>query len=115
MNPEQKVCPACHNPTADSYYFCPNCGKNLKPAPLSTSATSQIGVYALSIFLPPLGLWPGVKYLRQNTRTAKTIGIIAIILTVISTVASVWLLKGLVDQINQTVSSQLNGYQNLGL
>ncbi|OGZ27308.1 MAG: hypothetical protein A2427_03180 [Candidatus Nealsonbacteria bacterium RIFOXYC1_FULL_40_7] len=76
---------------------------------------AQIGIYAVSILLPPLGLWPGVKYIRQESKTAKTIGIVAIILTVISTVVGAWLLKGLVDQISQSVNSQLNNYQNLGL
>ncbi len=115
MNPEQKLCPTCHNPVADSYYFCPNCGKNLKPAPASTSVLTQIGIYATSIFLPPLGLWPGVKYLRQNAKTAKTIGAIAIILTIISVVITTWLLTGWVNQINTAVNSQINSYQNLGL
>jgi zinc-ribbon domain len=115
MNPEQKLCPFCHNPIVDSYYFCPNCGKKLRSPPLSTSAISQIGVYALSIFLPPLGLWPGVKYRRQESKTAKIIGTIVIILTVVSTVVSTWFLIGFVNQINQSVGSQLNTYQNLGL
>lgn len=114
MNPEQKLCPTCHNPIIDSYYFCPNCGKNLKPAPISTSAITQIGIYAISIFLPPFGLWPGVKYLRQENKTAKIIGVVAILLTAISIVISTWLLTGWFNQINQSVSSQLGRYQNLG-
>ena len=76
---------------------------------------TQIGIYATSLLLPPLGLWPGIKYLRQSDRTAKTIGIVAIILTAISIVVSTWLLIGWVKQINQTVNSQLNSYSNLGL
>jgi hypothetical protein len=114
MDSEQKLCPVCHFPIIDSYYYCPNCGKNLKPVPVSTSALKQIGIYALSIFLPPLGLWPGIKYLRQGGKTAKTIGIVAIILTAISIGVSVWLLAGWVNQINKSINSQLNSYQNLG-
>lgn len=115
MQPEQKFCPSCHSPIIDTYYFCPNCGKNIKPVPLATSITKQIGVYAVSIFLPPLGLWPAVKYLKQEDKTAKKIGVIAIVLTVISIVVSIWLLKGFVNQTNQLLNSQPNGYQNLGL
>jgi len=50
------VCPTCHQPVSPEDYFCPNCGKDLKAKPLSVSITTQIGIYLLSIFLPPLGL-----------------------------------------------------------
>ena len=114
MQPEQKLCPFCKSPVAETFYFCPNCGKNIKPVPLSTSFLKQIGVYAVSILLPPLGFWPGIKYLKKESKTAKMIGTIAIILTIISTVISVWLLKDLVNQINQLLNSQLKSYQYLG-
>ncbi|MGA2910268.1 MAG: zinc ribbon domain-containing protein [Candidatus Microgenomates bacterium] len=115
MNPQEKLCPFCHTPIADSYYFCPNCGKNLKPAPLPTKVLTQIGIYALSIFLPPLGLWPGIKYLNQGNEKAKIIGTVAISLTVISTVVTIWLAVGFINQANQSINGQLNQYQNLGL
>jgi uncharacterized membrane protein YqaE (UPF0057 family) len=117
MNPEQKLCLFCHFPVAETYYFCPNCGKNLKAPPVSTTIFKQIGIYALSIFLPPLGLWPGIKYLRQNSQRAKTVGLVAIILTIISTIITVWLAIGMFNQVGQSLMNQgiLNQYQNLGL
>lgn len=114
MQTEQKLCPQCHSPITDSYYFCPNCGKNLKPAPLSTTILSQIGVYALSIFLPPFGLWPAVKYLRQSDEKAKIVGWIAIVLTIVSIIVTTWLATAWFNQINQQVTQQLNRYQNIG-
>lgn len=73
----------------------------------------QIGIYALSLLLPPLGLWPGIKYLRQNDSKAKMVGWIAIILTVLSTVVSLILYVQLMKTISQTLNSQLGVYQQL--
>ena len=121
MNPEQKLCPFCHSPTTETYYFCPNCGKKLKEPPVSTTILKQIGIYALSIFLPPLGLWPGIKYLKQDNKKAKIIGLVAVILTVISTVITVWLTIGLTSQLNSQINQLLKGqvdiyqFQNLKL
>jgi hypothetical protein len=114
MQPEQKLCPQCHSTISETYYFCPNCGKNLKPVPLSTTILKQIGIYTLSIFLPPLGLWPGVKYLKENNKTAKIIGAVAIILTIISTVVSAWWFIGWFGNIDKAAIQQLNTYQNIG-
>jgi len=85
------ACPVCHQPVAPEWHFCPNCGKELRTKPVRVSALTQIGIYALSIFLPPLGLWPGIKYLGREGREAKIVGAVAIILTIISSVVTVWL------------------------
>jgi len=114
---QQLLCPFCHYPIIEVFYFCPNCGKNLKALPASTSIFKQIGIYAVSIFLPPLGLWPGTKYLRQSSEKAKIIGLIAIILTIVSTLITIWLAMGLVSQVTQSFNSHTNldQFQNLGL
>ena len=78
------TCKHCDFPIAENFYFCPNCGKKLKQPPLSTGILRQIYIYGISALLPPLGLWPGIKYLMQPTGKAKIIGLIAIILTVLS-------------------------------
>ncbi|MCL4353542.1 zinc ribbon domain-containing protein [Patescibacteria group bacterium] len=114
MQPAGLSCPQCHQTVLESYYFCPNCGKNLKPAPLSITPLKQIGIYALSIFLPPLGLWPGVKYLMGSNKKAKVVGTVAIILTVLSTVISAWLFINWVNGINNSVNKELMRYQGLG-
>jgi uncharacterized membrane protein YqaE (UPF0057 family) len=108
-----EICPSCHFVIADPlhYYFCPNCGKLLKEP--SATLAKQLGVYALSIFLPPLGLWPGIKYLMSSDPTNKRVGIIAIILTVVASIVTIWLAMGLFNNINQSVSGQMQQYQSL--
>ena len=86
------ICPACHQVVISEWYFCPNCGEELQPKPVKVSASTQIGIYALSIFLPPLGLWPGIKYLGKEGREAQVVGVIAIALTIISSIVTIWLI-----------------------
>ncbi len=107
MDNESK-CPYCGAPINADFYFCPNCGKKLRIRPEETSVVSQIGVYLLSFFLPPLGLWPAYKYLKQNSRKAKTIGWVAVILTIISLILAVWLYQYLANYLNASLNSQLN-------
>lgn len=109
----QKLCPFCHFPIIETFFFCPNCGKKLKEVPPATTIAKQIGIYALSVFLPPLGLWPGIKYLMQPDQKAKTIGMVAIVLTLVSTLVTVWIALSMVNQINQTFNFQLQ-QQGLG-
>jgi hypothetical protein len=99
------VCPVCHQPVTAEYYFCPNCGHNLKEKPMPVSALVQTGLYALAVFLPPLGLWPGIKYAMKKGPQAKRIGIIAIVLTLISTVITVWAILALFEN----YLNQMNG------
>ncbi len=110
-NLKPPICSVCHQPLLPAYYFCPNCGHEVKEKPLHLSVWTQIGVYLLSIALPPLGLWPGIKYLAKPGRQAKWVGAIAIALTLISTVASIWLIfAGFKAYLNQ-----INGLNGFGL
>jgi hypothetical protein len=107
-------CPVCHEPVRPEFYFCPNCGKNLKEKPLSTSLGAQIKIYLWSILTPPMcfltiGSWHGVKYLKSNDPKAKKIGMVAIILLALSTVLTVWLVYVLVIQFEQSVQSLSSG------
>ena len=109
MQPEQKYCPVCHVPVSDTFYFCPNCGKPLKPKAASSSFLTQFGIYALSIFLPPLGLWPGIKYLRQESGKTKAVGAVAIFLTIVFTFITIWLSMGLITKFSSQYQSLLQG------
>ena len=111
----EAICPFCHFPVSSDFFFCPNCGKEIKQAPVSISLLKQLSLFALSLFLPPLGLWPGIKYLSQNDPQAKKIGLIAIVLTLISTIITIWLAINFFGKINNTIINQLDPYQNLGL
>lgn len=113
---ETKTCRNCHLPVLDTYHFCPNCGKKVNEV-MSVSIASQLKIYALSLILPPLGLWPGIKYLRSTDEKAKWIGIIAIILTILSTIFTLWFSIGLFNALLSGLgggASQIDSLQNLG-
>jgi len=78
------ICPVCHASVPDSAYFCPNCGRNLKPKPQSTGFGRQLFIYLVSFFLAPLGIFWAFKYLRQQDRKSKLIGAISILLPAIA-------------------------------
>ncbi len=90
MDETNIICSLCHQAIPEKYYFCPNCGNNLKEKPVVVSTIMQIGLYALAIFLPPLGLWPGIKYIMKKGQQAKRVGMITIVLTIISTIVTIW-------------------------
>jgi hypothetical protein len=108
---EQTVCKFCGQNVFSNYYFCPYCGKKLIEPPITM--LKEIGVYLLSILLPPLGLWPGVKYLMQKDKRAKRVGTIAILLTIIATIITIYFSVVAFNNINQTLTSQLKGDQTL--
>lgn len=109
----QLICSYCHVINPPEFFFCPNCGKELRGKPLSTSVPKQIGIYLLAFFLPPFGLSPGIKYLRRNTSKEKTVGGIAIILTFLSIGFSIWLAVSVVTQMQSLITNQLqNSLQN---
>lgn len=111
---EKSQCKYCSFIVFSNYYFCPNCGKKLHEPPLSTSIGKQIGIYTLSIFLPPLGLLPGIKYLFQKDNKAKIIGIITIILTIISMIITFQLTLNFINNpLGQYNENQLRQLQNL--
>ena len=109
---EQTTCKFCGFPVSANFYYCPGCGKKLIEPPITT--LREISVYLISIFLPPLGLWPGIKYLTQKNDKAKRVGMIAIALTIISIIITIWLSVAAVNNLTQTINSQMNQYQNLG-
>ena len=110
LNQNQLFCPVCHQPIKPEYYFCPNCGTNLKETLGGISVWTQVGIYFISVFLPPLGFWPGVKYFMKQNPQAKKIGIIAIGLTLLSSIITIWLIYG--ESINylNTLRQSLTGF-----
>jgi predicted amidophosphoribosyltransferase len=114
MDPEL-ICPGCKQNISPLYYFCPNCGRKLKDKPQPVTLGRQILVYLLSFLLPPLGLWPGIKYLKQPDKKSKIIGLIAITLTIVSVIITVWLYLGFINIVNQELNRQLNSDLNLYL
>ena len=68
----------------------------------------------MSILLPPLGLVPGIKYIRGKNQNGKMVGTIAILLTIVGTVISIVVFLQVMDTVNKQVESQLQQYENLG-
>lgn len=114
MEQEQLHCPTCQSTITKEYNFCPMCGKKFHEPPQSTDIGRQIVVYLVSIFLPPLGLWPGIKYLRQKDKRSKIVGAVAIFLTIASTVISIWLSAALIDQYTKELNNQMQLYRQMG-
>lgn len=88
---------------SEDMYFCPACGKPLKSNPAETGVGRQILVYVISILLPPFGFWYAWKYLRQQDKKSKLIGWVAIVLTIVSIIANVWVMAGYLTQFKQSL------------
>jgi hypothetical protein len=107
----QITCPHCKGNISLADYFCPHCGKKLKEELQPTTLLKQLTIYLVSFFLPPLGVWPAIKYLRQGDKKSKKIGLIALFLTIISIVITIWLTINFINSFNQQLNNQLNLYQ----
>lgn len=104
------ICSSCHIVVRPTDYFCYNCGKNLRPKPLSISWENQVLIYIGSVLLPPMGFIWGFRYLREKEEKSKMIGIVAIILTIVVLVVVLKLSIDLINTINTQVNTQV---QNL--
>lgn len=102
------VCHSCQNIISPTYFFCPYCGKKLKSPPLSTSFVKQVGVYLFSIFIPPFGIFPGIRYLKQQDDKSKMIGVITLLLTSVSLFVNIYLILNLTHYVNQSMANILN-------
>lgn len=60
-----------------------------------------------------MGLFPGIKYLRKGDEHAKHVGLVAIFLTILSLVISIWLFAGFINTINSSLQQQV-GLKQLG-
>lgn len=100
-----QTCKYCKNPVAENFYFCPNCGKKLKEPPFKFSWGKTIAIILESIFLPPLGLIPGIKYFLKDDRRAQIIGVLAIALTIISTIVGIIFTVDFINNANKTYNN----------
>jgi hypothetical protein len=112
------ICPQCHFPVKPEYYYCPNCGKNLRQAVtvLSTDLLAQFLLYGFSIALPiifyiAITKWQGIKYIRSSDPKAKQMGYIALFLLVASSVIFFW---WSIVQLQGFVQSSVNSSLNNG-
>lgn len=108
MEINSTICSKCHTEVKPTDYYCFNCGVNLRPVPPSTSFERQIMLYLGSFFLPPMGLFWSIKYLKQPNLKSRIVGLISIVLTLISLLITYLLLKNVADAVNSQMSSQVN-------
>jgi hypothetical protein len=83
-------CPHCQLQVLPVFYFCPNCGKQLRPKPIAVSLGRQLGVYLLSFFFPPLGFPIALRYIKQQNKKTKIIGMISLAVIAVSIGAAVY-------------------------
>ena len=100
------TCESCHVVSPATFFFCPNCGHNLRPKPLSTTILKQTGLYLLAFLLPPLGLWPGIRYLKGKTDAEKIVGAVLVILTVVSIILTLWFFLGAINSFKAALGTQ---------
>lgn len=109
----QDICSVCHIPLLPTYYFCPNCGKQIHEPPLPTGFGAQLSLYLFSILLPLIAFlfvtrWKGFKYLSQESKQAKIIGLIATTLLFGTTFFSFWYAYHFTQQLIQSTMSDVN-------
>ena len=107
------VCPFCHVAVRTTDYFCANCGKNLRPAPLGTNVFDQAKLYLGSIFFTPMGLFWGIRYLREKSDTSKIVGVIAMLLSLVTLIVAVQYTVTFMNTINSQVGKQFQGIEGV--
>jgi len=108
---EISLCPGCHVAVRPTDYFCFNCGKNLHAAPPGTAPADQIKLYLGSVFLAPMGIFWGLRYLREESQKSKIVGIIAMTLSVVTLILVTRYTVNLVNTLNTQVEKQLQGIE----
>jgi hypothetical protein len=81
--------------------------------PPSLTIPDQSLLYLKSVILPPFGFLWATKYLKQKDTKSKTVGVIAILLTVVSFVITILLLKNSLLRINDRVNEQFKSLDSL--
>jgi len=108
---EVSSCSTCHVAVKQADYFCYNCGKNLHPKPLGTSPVTLGKICLGSVFLAPMGLFWGIRYLREKDQKSKIVGIIAIVLTVLVLFMAMQYTVKFINNVNNQVGKQLQGIE----
>ncbi len=84
-------CPYCGKQNDPGAHFCFHCGKQLRGSDIPTSLGAKITLYAASVLIPPFGILRTIKYMKSADPAAQQMGLISLILTIVTLVATVWL------------------------
>jgi uncharacterized OB-fold protein len=108
--PNVSVCPKCGFGVTPDEKFCPQCGVSLIPETV-VGIGRQIFIYSISLFLPPLGLIWFFRYFKNPDQKIRRVGMVALIVTVVSIIFTVWSGFWFISLLQQ----QLNSYSAIGL
>lgn len=106
------MCPTCKFQLTEDWYYCPNCGKELKEKPLTMSKLKEFGMYTASFLLSPIGLHWAIKYIKYKQARGKRIAIIIFLLTITSTSITIYTFKKAGDTYSNMLKS-LNKVNNI--
>ncbi len=109
-NQTEIVCPSCGATVKSTAYFCSDCGKQLKDKPPVKTLLGQTIVYIVSLFLPPFGLYYVWKYFKAGDYESRKIALIALILTLASTIITIWISAGFITAVFQSIN-EINSIQ----
>ena len=108
MDAQSLICPTCGSILAPDDMFCSHCGAQVVKKVATIGLGKQIYIYFVSLFLPPFGLVWTWKFFRTGNAQMKRVGWIALILTIVSTIFTIWItigfFQGLQSQINSVSS-----------
>lgn len=106
---EENVCSMCHVMVRPTDYFCYNCGKNLHQKPPSITLFDQVMLYLGSIFLAPMGVIWGIRYIRQEDQKSKIVGLVAMTLSVIVIIVVLQYTLSFLHSVSSQVGSGVGG------
>ena len=101
------TCPVCHVAVRPTDYYCYNCGRNLHPAPPSLTTATLIPLLLRTVFLPPMGIIWGFRYVKQEGSQYKTVGYAMMIITVVVLIVAVRATMSIVNTATTQMNSQL--------
>lgn len=107
------VCPVCHVSVRPADYFCYNCGKNLHPVPPSTTPGTILKIMLGSIFLAPMGIIWGFRYIPQKDVRSKIVGFAAMALSILTLVILVQYTVSTINTVQSQVNKQLENFQGM--
>lgn len=102
------ICKNCGKNLKASDLFCPNCGKSVNDQPPDLSLPKRLSVYLISLLFPPFGFIPGIKYFSSSDSEVKKVGLIAIILSVVSTIIAIYLSMQIITEFNKELNHQID-------
>ncbi|MFA6602241.1 MAG: zinc ribbon domain-containing protein [Candidatus Shapirobacteria bacterium] len=103
------MCPKCHQSIDTTKYFCPNCGLKLHETPLLFTFFNLVVIIIKVVMLPPMGIFWGYKYFKQDDNKTKIIGAVMIVITLLETI---WIAQSTIAAI-KTVNNQFTQQMNL--